>query len=201
MSAGHRAESKYCANSLEDSVVDIVGAGYDVGVRLGEFLEADMVAVQLGGGQRQLVVGSPDYVARCGRPETPADLLRHNCINWRQPGSAGLNKWEFVKDGRWFSVAVNGSLAVSHRGMAVAAAIQGVGLAYRAEELLRPFIDQGKLVPLLEEWCGTIPGWHLCYPKLRYTAPSVRAFVDFLRRSTDSRARATGDDAGAAAHS
>jgi len=86
--------------TVEDSVTDIVEAGYDVGVRLGESLEADMVAVKLSGEQRQLVVGSPDYIARHGRPEEPADLLRHRCINWRQPGSAGLYKWEFLKDGR-----------------------------------------------------------------------------------------------------
>jgi DNA-binding transcriptional LysR family regulator len=177
--------------TVEDSVPNIVEAGYDVGVRLGESLEADMVALKLSGDQRQLVVASPDYIARHGRPKEPADLLRHRCINWRQPGSTGLYKWEFVKDGRWFSVAVNGPLVVSQRGMAVAAAVQGVGLAFRGEELLRPLIDQGKLVPLLEEWCGPVPGWHLCYPKQRYISPSLRAFVGFLRRSTDRRRRAT----------
>lgn len=181
--------------TVEDSVPDIVEAGYDVGVRLGESLEADMVAVKLSGEQRQLVVASPDYIARHGRPEQPADLLRHRCINWRQPGSAGLHKWEFVKNGRWFSVAVDGPLIVSRRDMAVAAAVQGVGLAFRAEELVRYLIDQGKLVPLLQEWCGTIPGWYLCYPKQRYTSPGTRAFVEFLRRSNDSqkrRARSSG---------
>jgi DNA-binding transcriptional LysR family regulator len=82
-----------------------------------------MVAVKLGGEQRQLVVASPDYIARYGRPEEPADLLRHHCVNWRQPGSVGLYKWEFFKDGRWFAVAVNGPLVVSQRGMAIAAAV------------------------------------------------------------------------------
>jgi DNA-binding transcriptional LysR family regulator len=141
--------------------------------------------------QRQLVVASPDCIARHGRPEEPADLLRHRCINWRQPGNPGLYKWQFVRNGRWFSVAVNGPLIVSQRGMAVAAAVQGVGLAFRAEELLRPLIDQGKLVPLLEEWCGTFPGWFLCYPKQRYTSPSVCALVDFVRRSKNTRPQAT----------
>lgn len=177
--------------TVEDSVPNIVEAGYDVGVRPGDSLEADMVAVKLRGEQRQLVVCSPSYIARHGRPKEPADLLRHRCINWRQPGGTGLYKWEFVKDGRWFSVAVNGPLVVSQRDMAVAAAVQGVGLAFRGEELLRPLIDQGKLVPLLEEWCGTFPGWYLCYPKQRYISPNVRAFVHLLRRSTDRRPRAT----------
>jgi len=168
--------------TIDDSVTDIVEAGHDVGARLGEFLEADMVAVKLGGEQRQLVVASPDYIDRHGRPQAPTDLLRHRCINWRQPGSTGLYKWEFLKDGRWFAVAVNGPLVVSHRDMAIAAAVQGVGIAFWAEELLRPLIDEGKLVALLEEWCGTFPGWFLYYPKQRYTPPCLRAFVDFLRR-------------------
>jgi DNA-binding transcriptional LysR family regulator len=168
--------------TIDDSATNIVEGRYDVGARLGEFLEANMVAVKLSSEQRQLVVASPDYIARHGRPEQPADLLRHRCINWRQPGSVGLYKWEFLKDGQWFAVTVNGPLVVSHRGMAIEAAVQGVGLAFWAEELLRPLIDEGKLVPLLEEWCGTFPGWFLYYPKQRYTPPSVRAFVDFLRR-------------------
>jgi DNA-binding transcriptional LysR family regulator len=168
--------------TIDERVVDIVEAGYDVGARLGEYLQADMVSVKLGGEQRQLVVAAPDYVARHGRPATPADLLAHRCINWRQPGSAGLYRWEFLKDGRWFAVAVNGPLVVSRRDMAIAAAVQGVGLAFWAEELVRPLIDEGKLVPLLEEWCGTFPGWFLYYPKQRHTPPGVRAFVNFLRR-------------------
>ena len=167
--------------TIDDRVTDIVEAGYDVGARLGEYLQADMVAVALGGEQRQLVVAAPDYVARHGQPQTPADLLAHRCINWRQPGNAGLYKWEFVKDGRWFAVAVKGPLVVSQRDMAIAAAVQGVGIAFWAEELVRPLIDDGKLVPLLEHWCGTFPGWFLYYPKQRHTPPSVRAFVDFLR--------------------
>jgi DNA-binding transcriptional LysR family regulator len=175
--------------TVEDSVPNIIEAGYDVTVRPGDSVDADMVAVKLSGKQRELVVGSPDYVARQGRPKQPGDLLRHRCINWRQPGGAGVYKWEFVKNGRWFSVAVNGPLIVSQRDMAVAAAVQGVGLAFRGEELLRPLIDQGKLVPLLEEWCGTFPGWYLCYPKQRYVSPGVRAFVDFVGHSAESRAR------------
>ncbi|OKO71473.1 LysR family transcriptional regulator [Bradyrhizobium sp. AS23.2] len=168
--------------TISGSVTDIVEAGYDVGARLGEFLEADMVAVKLGGEQRQLAVASPAYIKRHGRPNTPADLLTHRCINWRQPGSTGVYRWEFVKDGRWFAVAVNGPLVVSDRNMAIAAAVQGVGIAFWAEELLRPLIKAGRLVPLLEEWCGSFPGWYVYYPKQRHVPPTVRAFVDFLQR-------------------
>jgi DNA-binding transcriptional LysR family regulator len=169
--------------TVSDSIIDIVEAGYDVGARLGEFLEADVVAVKLGGEQRQIAVASPAYIKRHGRPETPDDLLTHRCINWRQPGSSGVYRWEFVKNGRWFAVAVNGPLVVSNRNMAIAAAVQGVGIAFWAEELLRPLIKAGRLVPLLEEWCGSFPGWYVYYPKQRHTPPTVRAFVDFLRRT------------------
>ncbi|WP_136621446.1 MULTISPECIES: LysR family transcriptional regulator [Mesorhizobium] len=173
--------------TIDDAAIDSVGAGYDVSVRLGEFLEADMVAAPLGGTQRQLAVASPDYIARHGSPSAPADLLQHRCINWRRPGSAGLYTWEFARDGQWFSVAVNGPLVVSSRGMAIAAAVQGVGIAFWAEELVRPLIDAGKLVSLLDEWCAMFPGWFLCYQKQRHTPPAVRAFVEFLRHAHAGR--------------
>ncbi|TXI05492.1 MAG: LysR family transcriptional regulator [Rhizobium sp.] len=166
--------------TVDEAVTDIVEAGYDVGIRLGEFLEPDMVAVRLGGEQRQLAVASPSYVARHGKPETPADLLHHRCINWRQPGSAHCYGWEFSKDGQWSTIAVDGPLIVSQRDMAIAAALQGVGIAFWAEQRVRPLIEEGRLVPLLEEWCGTFPGWYLYYPKQRCTPLGARAFVDFL---------------------
>ncbi|SDA88924.1 LysR family transcriptional regulator [Mesorhizobium qingshengii] len=173
--------------TIDDAAIDIVEAGYDVGARLGEFLEADMVAVALGGKQRQLAVASPDYIARHGSPSAPADLLQHRCINWRRPGSSGPYKWEFAREGQWLSVAVNGPLVVSSRDMAIAAAVQGVGIAFWAEDLVRPLIEAGKLVPLLDDWCATFPGWFLCYQKQRQTPPAVRAFVDFLRHADAGR--------------
>ena len=173
--------------TIDDAAVDIVEAGYDVSARLGEFLEADMVAVALGGTQRQLAVASPDYLARYGSPSAPADLLQHRCINWRRPGSAGPYAWEFARGGEWFSVVVNGPLVVSSRDMAIAAAVQGVGIAFWAEDLVRPLIDAGKLVSLLDDWCAAFPGWFLCYQKQRHTAPTVRAFVDFLRHAHTRR--------------
>ncbi|WP_095091409.1 LysR family transcriptional regulator [Mesorhizobium sophorae] len=173
--------------TIDDAAVDIVEAGYDVSARLGEFLEADMVAVALGGTQRQLAVASPDYLARYGSPSAPADLLQHRCINWRRPGSAGPYAWEFARGGEWFSVVVNGPLVVSSRDMAIAAAVQGVGIAFWAEDLVRPLIDAGKLVSLLDDWCAAFPGWFLCYQKQRHTAPTVRAFVDFLRHAHTGR--------------
>ncbi len=168
--------------TIDDAPTDFVEAGYDICLRLGELLEQDMVAVKLGGDIRQIAVASPAYLARFGRPTTPADLHAHRCINWRWPGSKGLYNWEFADNGRWFSVAVNGPLTVSHRDTAVNAALQDVGIAFWSEHWLRPFIADGRLVPLLEDFSPTFPGWYVCYPRQRHTPAAVRAFVDFLRR-------------------
>lgn len=170
--------------TVDDAVIDIVKAGFDVGVRLGEFLEEDMVAVKLGGSVRQIAAASPAYLALHGRPEKPSDLLKHRCINWRQPGSSGYYKWEFEKDGQAVAVAVAGPLAVSHRDLALAAALQGVGIGFWSESRMQPFIDNGKLVPVLEDWSPRFSGWHLYYPKQRHPPAAVRALVNFLKVSS-----------------
>ncbi|MGQ9368829.1 LysR family transcriptional regulator [Azospirillum sp. ST 5-10] len=171
--------------AIDDAVTDIVKAGFDAGITLGELLDKDMIAVPLGGDLRQLAVASPDYLARHGRPATPADLHGHRCINWRKPGSGKLYNWEFQQDGRWIAVAVDGPLIVSHRDVALEAAAQGVGIAfaYWSDRWLRPLIEAGRLVPVLEEFSPVFPGWHLYYPKLRHTPAAVHALIDFLRRT------------------
>jgi DNA-binding transcriptional LysR family regulator len=169
--------------TLDDSVTNTIEAGFDAGVRIGEFVEEDMVAVELCTDMRQLAVASPRYVARYGRPRTPADLLQHRCINWRWPGCSGLYNWEFAENGRWFSVAVNGPLIVSHRDVAIAAALQGVGIAFWAEPWMQAQILSGELVVLLEEFSPTFPGFYLCYSKQRNMAAPVRAFVNFIRQN------------------
>jgi len=169
--------------SVNEVALDIVKEGLDVGMRLGESIDRDMVAVRLGKPFRTLVVASPEYVQRHGAPKSPADLRHHRCINWRQPGAQGLYKWEFVKNGQWFSVAVEGPLITSHKDLALTAALQGVGIAFWADYRVQPFIDQGRLVALLERWCAPHPGWFLYYPKQRSGAPAVKAFVNFLRES------------------
>ncbi|MBP2297336.1 LysR family transcriptional regulator [Azospirillum picis] len=169
--------------TIDDAVIDIVKSGFDAGIRLGEFLESNMVAITLGGSVRQVAVASPDYLAQHGRPTTPSDLLKHRCINWRQPGTNGFYNWEFEKDGQDVAVAVDGPLVVSHRDVAITAAVQGVGIAFWEEEQVRPLIEVGKLVPVLEDWSPRFPGWHLCYPRQRYTPATVRALADFLRSS------------------
>ncbi|MBB6250811.1 LysR family transcriptional regulator [Nitrospirillum iridis] len=174
--------------AIDDAVVDIVQAGFDVGITLGELLAKDMVAVKLGPDLHQVAVASPDYIARHGQPRTPADLHGHRCINWRKPGSGKLYNWEFQADGRWFAVAVDGPLVVSHRDTALAAAAQGVGIAfaYWSDRWMRPLIEQGALVPLLRDYSPPFPGWYLYYPKQRYTPAPVRALAEFLRRTADT---------------
>lgn len=168
---------------IEDAPLDIVDAGYDLGITLGELLQKDMVAVRLGPDIHQLAVASPDYLARYGVPQTPADLHGHKCINWRKPGRRKLYNWEFCVDGRWISVAVDGPLIVSHRDTALKAAAQGVGIAfaYWSSRWMQPMIDDGALVPVLEDYSPPFPGWYLYYPKQRATPPAVRALIDFLR--------------------
>lgn len=167
--------------TVDDAVINIVEAGYDAGMRLGELLDNDMVALKLGGEIRQFAVASPAYLAEHGTPQRPAELLNHRCINWRQPGSRGLYNWEFFEDGRWIAVAVNGPLIVSHREYAMEAALQGVGIALCSDHQLRPLIEAGQLVPVLQEYSAPFPGWYLYFPKQRYMPTALRAFIDFMR--------------------
>jgi DNA-binding transcriptional LysR family regulator len=183
--------------TIDDAPDDIVAAGFDVGFRLGELLEEDMIAVPVGGEIRQIAFASPEYVARHGAPRTPAELHDHYCINWRWAGTKGVYSWEFAHNGKWFSVAVNGPLIVSHRHAALSAALQGVGIAFWNEKLVRPLINEGRLVPLLEKFSPHFPGWHMTYSRQRHMPLAVRTFVDFIRKTIPntkrSRGRATRD--------
>jgi DNA-binding transcriptional LysR family regulator len=173
--------------TIDDAVIDIGEAGFDVGIRLGDLLERDVVAFKLGESLREIPVAAPSYLDARGHPMTPSDLHDHSCINWRPPGSTRLYNWRFGKDGDWFEVAVNGPLVVSHRDLAFSAAVQGIGIAFGMEHRALTLIRDGRVVPLLKEWCPSIPGWHIYYPKRRHTSLAVRAFVDFLRRHGSSR--------------
>ena len=174
--------------TLDDTVVDLVAGGFDAAIRLGEVIERDMVAIRLGPELRQLAVASPDYIARYGAPATPHDLLAHRCIRWRWPGHQAPYAWEFCEDGRWFSIAVDGPLIVSSREFALAAAVDGVGVAFAVEEAVAHHIDAGRLTPLLQRWCAPFPGFFLCYPQQRHMAPALRTFIDALRTASKREA-------------
>jgi DNA-binding transcriptional LysR family regulator len=168
--------------TLDDTVVNIVAEGYDVAIRIGEVIDKDLVAVKLGPDLRQTAVASPDYLARRGTPTHPRDLLSHSCIRWRWPGQKTPYKWEFMENGKWFEVAVEGPVISSLKGFGVQAAIDGVGIAFAAQQLIGPHIAEGRLVPLLEAWSAPFPGYYLCYPAQRQMAPPLRALIDTIRR-------------------
>ena len=167
--------------TVDDEVVDVVEGRFDAAIRIGEVIERDMVAVRLGPDLRQVAVASPDYLARRGLPEHPRDLLSHQCIGWRWPGHERPYKWEFLENGQWFEVAVEGPIIANSKEFCLQAALDGVGIAFPTEQLSAPHVAAGRLVPLLERWSAPFPGFHLCFPAQRQMAPPLRAFIDAVR--------------------
>lgn len=168
--------------TVDSTLGDIVKAGYDLTLRLREYVDDDMTMVKLGPDLRQVPFCSPRYIERWGRPETLLDLKKHRCINWRKEGH-GIYRWEFFVDGQWTSMAVEGPLTVSDREIALRAALQDVGIGFWIEEPLAAHIAAGRLVVLLDEFCAPFPGVVAAYPKQRVTPAAVKAFVDYLRRA------------------
>jgi DNA-binding transcriptional LysR family regulator len=166
---------------VEDRLVDIVAERFDAGIRLGEMVEKDMVAVKIGDDLKMIVVAAPSYVERFGAPETPRDLRGHRCINFRWPTDGSLYRWEFERGEEKIEAAVEGPLIVNEPEIAIRAALDGVGLAYLFDYQVRPFVASGKLVRLLEEWSPPFPGFYLYYPSRRQMPPALRAFIDFLQ--------------------
>jgi len=167
--------------TVDYGLTDIVAEGHDAGVRLGEQVAKDMIAVRIGPDLRMAVVGSPAYFARHPRPRTPRDLTRHNCINTRLPTYGGIFPWEFAKKGKELKVRVEGQLTFNHLALRLSAALSGLGLAYIPEDLVQPHIKRGDLVRVLSDWCAPFPGYHLYYPSRRQTAPAFAVLRDALR--------------------
>ncbi|WP_158935799.1 LysR family transcriptional regulator [Burkholderia sp. S171] len=164
----------------EGRLVDIVAGGFDAGVRLGEALPQDMIAVRFGGPVRFLAVASPAYLARHKAPLAPDDLKDHACIRVRLP-SGKFYRWEFEKHGQELTVDVPGPLTLDHPGLMTEAAADGMGIAYVPDHTAKPFIDTGKLVTVLDDRCPSIPGLFLYYPGHRHVPSGLKAFVDMLR--------------------
>ena len=163
----------------DSSFVDIVAQGYDAGVRYGEHLAQDMIAVSLSAPQRYAVVTSPQYIAQHGRPKHPKDLLRHVAIRTRF-GSGTMPDWEFEKAGRVVKVSPPGRLVVNYPALARRAALDGVGFWPTFEGWVRDDIKSGALVSVLDDWCAPFPGPFLYYPSRRQTPPALAAFVAFI---------------------
>lgn len=167
--------------SIDNGLRNIVEERFDAGVRLGESLEKDMIAVRIGPDWRLVAVASPAYLARQGVPISPQDLIHHNCMNHRQGRSGGLYSWEFARDERELRVRVEGQLTFNSTQPMVEAAIEGHGVAYVPEDLVREAIADGRLVQVLDEWCQPFPGYHLSYPSRRQLSPAMSIVVGALR--------------------
>lgn len=167
--------------SVHAGFIDIVAERFDAGVRLGETIAQDMVAVRIGPDMRMAAVASPAYFARCAPPGTPHDLARHNCINLRFPTHGGLYAWEFEQAARAVNVRVTGQLTVNEVALAREAARDGMGIAYLPEDVVRPDIEAGRLTRVLESWCPPFSGYHLYYPSRRQQSPAFSLLVEALR--------------------
>jgi DNA-binding transcriptional LysR family regulator len=173
---------------IDYGLTDIVAEQYDAGIRIGEVIAKDMIAVPIGPDMRMIVVGTPGYLETHGVPQTPQDLTSHNCINLRLPTYGGLYAWEFEKNGRELNVRVEGQLMFNSVGMIITAALAGHGLAYVPESRIKDYMDKGRLTALLEDYCKPFSGYHLYYPSRRQPTPAFTAVVNALRYR-DARSR------------
>jgi DNA-binding transcriptional LysR family regulator len=170
---------------IDYGFTDIVAERFDAGVRDGEQVAKDMVAVRIGPALRAAVVGSPAYFASHPKPQTPYDLADHLCVNVRLPNRGGPHAWEFEKDGRKLNVRVDGQVLVNTIPMLREAALAGLGLAYSLEMRLEALLAEGRLVRVLEDWCPTFSGYHLYYPSRRHYSPAFALLVEALRYRED----------------
>lgn len=166
---------------VDYGLTDIVAERFDAGVRLGEQVAKDMVAVRIGPDMRMAVVGSPAYFADRKPPIEPQDLTAHNCINMRLPTYGGLFAWEFEKQGREVNVRVDGQLVYNNLALRINSALDGQGLAYVPEDQVLGLVGSGRLIRVLEDWCEPFTGYHLYYPSRRHSSPALAALVAALR--------------------
>jgi len=166
--------------SIQDRFVDIVAEGFDAGIRLNESLERDMIAARLGGELRILVVATPEYFSTYGKPQHPDDLDEHNCICFRFT-SGRLYRWELEKAGQAREMAVQGSVIVDDSVLIKQIVMEGTGIGFVFESLIRNELEQGLLETALEDWCPSFPGLYLYYPSRNHMRPALRAFIDFYK--------------------
>ena len=166
---------------VDYGLTDIVAERYDAGVRLGEQVAKDMIAVRIGPDFRMAVVGAPSYFARRTRPRQPQDLTEHSCINIRLPTYGGIYAWEFEKRGRAMKVRVDGQLVFNTSALRLNAVLAGLGLAYLPEDQVKREIADGRLIGVLADWCAPFSGYHLYYPSRRQPTPAFAVLADALR--------------------
>lgn len=167
--------------NIDDRLIDIVADGFDAGIRFGETVAKDMIAVRVGPDLRTIVVATPSYFECHPKPETPADLEAHNCIGYRLASSGGLLPWEFERDGREIKVRTSGSFVGNDGDLAAAAVRAGAGLGYVLENDVADDLASGRLMQVLDAWCPQFQGCHLYHPSRRQTPPALRALIDALK--------------------
>jgi DNA-binding transcriptional LysR family regulator len=184
MLAGFLRENPHVQLELthDEGFVDIVERGFDAGIRMGESVQRDMIAVPLGGPITVAVVASPEYLGRVAAPRHPNDLARHNCIRFRFAGTGAIHKWEFQVDERIVEFEVKGNLTISDTVFSVDAALEGVGLAYTFEQLARPHIKAKRLKRVLTPFSPTFPGFYLYYPTRRNQSTKLKALIAYASR-------------------
>jgi len=184
LAAFHAAHPEIQVDILvDDNLVDIVAERLDAGIRFGDIIDRDMIAVRISPDVRMCVVGSPEYFAGHPPPETPRDLANHSCINYRHVKTGGLYAWDFVDDkGQPFEVRVAGPLIANNVEVITEAALAGLGLAMVYEDTVQADVDAGRLQRVLDPWCPIFPGYYLYHPSRRQTPPALAAFIDALRR-------------------
>jgi len=173
--------------NIDYGLTDIVAERYDAGVRLGEQVAKDMIAVRIGPDFRMAVVGAPSYFARRPKPKNPQDLTAHDCINIRLPTYGSIYAWEFEKRRRALKVRVEGQLVFNNIALRVNAALAGLGLAYLSEDQVQEHVAEGRLVRVLGDWCPPFSGYHLYYPSRRQATPAFALLVETLRYRGSSR--------------
>lgn len=167
--------------AIDYGLTDIVAERYDAGVRLGEQVAKDMIAVRIGPDFGMAVVGAPSYFARRPKPKRPQDLTAHDCINIRLPTYGGIYAWEFEKRGRELKVRVDGQLVFNNTGLRLGAVLAGFGLAYLPEDQVKKPLADGRLIRVLADWCPPFSGYHLYYPSRRQQSPALAVLVEALR--------------------
>ena len=172
---------------VENQLVDIVAQGYDAGIRFGEKVEKDMVAVRVGPSMSTHIIASPAYLRDRDLPRHPRDLLAHECINFRHITTGLIERWEFARGDERIDLMLNGRLIVNDSEILVRAALDGLGIANMINGYIEPYLDDGRLVRLLSDWSPVIPSLHLYYPHRRRVPAKLRALIDFLRTDRDPR--------------
>jgi DNA-binding transcriptional LysR family regulator len=183
---------------IDDGLSDIIAGRFDAGIRVGERLEKDMIAMRLTPDVKMLALASPDYLSRCGEPRTPADLHRHACINWRFPGSGRIYRWQFEKRGKRLEMPVEGPLISNHQDVVIEGALQGLGILYAYDDdRVDEAVAGGRLKRVLADWSLTSPGLYLYYSHRRHPQPALRAFIDCLLDRDKAPSRRPANSGGA----